>query len=329
MSKSKGNILDPLDIIDGVELEPLVAKRTGNMMQPHLVEKIEQQTRQEFPNGIPSYGTDALRFTFASLASTGRDVRFDLKRVEGYRNFCNKLWNASRYVMMNVGGQDVGLTDNPCELSVADHWIISRLQRVEADIHQHFDSYRFDLAAQAIYDFTWNEYCDWYLELAKPTLLGSTEEAQKCGTRRTLVRVLGTILRLCHPLMPYITEELWQRIRPLSGFKQKSIMLAPYPVSQSEKIDLQAEADIEWAKQFIMGVRKIRAEMDIPPGKALPLLLENGDGHDKKRTTAYQTLLKTLASRIDPLATNRAGSPRIGNSTGRWAKNSHPTEWIN
>lgn len=295
MSKSKGNIIDPLDIIDGIELEPLVAKRTGNMMQPHLAAKIERETRAEFPDGIPSYGTDALRFTFASLASTGRDVRFDLKRVEGYRNFCNKLWNASRYVMMNVEGQDVGLGDGSCELSLADRWIVSQLQRTEADIHTHFDSYRFDLAAHTIYEFTWNEYCDWYLELAKPTLLGESSAAQKQGTRRTLVRVLGAILRLCHPLMPYITEELWQRIGPLSGSGSSSIMLAPYPVAQPEKINTDAESDIEWVKHVIMGVRKIRSEMDIPPGKPLPLILDGGSDQDRSRELTHQALLKALA----------------------------------
>ena len=295
MSKSKGNILDPLDIIDGIDLEALVEKRTGNMMQPHLAEKIEKQTRKEFPDGIPSYGTDALRFTFASLASTGRDVRFDLKRVEGYRNFCNKLWNASRYVMMNVEDQDVGLGDEPVELSVADRWIISELQRVEAVIGEHIDNYRFDLAASAIYEFAWNEYCDWYVELAKPALLGDSSDVQKRGTRRTLVRVLGAILRLTHPLMPYITEELWQKIGPLTGSEHESIMIAPYPVSQAEKIDAEAEAEIEWVKQFVLGVRKIRAEMDIAPGKLLSVLLGNSSDSDRTRAENHMTLIKSVA----------------------------------
>ncbi len=301
MSKSKGNILDPLDIIDGIELETLVKKRTENLMQPHLAEKIEKQTRREFPDGIPGYGTDALRFTFASLASTGRDVQFDLKRVEGYRNFCNKLWNASRYVMINVEGQDVGLGKQPCELSLADRWIISRLQRVEAEIHRHIDSYRFDLAAHGIYEFTWNEYCDWYVELAKPVLLGDAGDDRKRGTRRTLVRVLAAILRLAHPLMPFITEELWQRVGPLSGCDHASIMLAPYPVPQTEKIDRGAEAEIEWIKQFILGVRKIRAERDIPPGKPLQLILSNGSELDQSRQSAHRAMLKTLA-KIESMA---------------------------
>ena len=295
MSKSKGNILDPLDIIDGIELEALVQKRTGNMMQPHLAEKIEKQTRKEFPDGIPSYGTDALRFTFASLASTGRDVRFDLKRVEGYRNFCNKLWNASRYVMMNVEGQDVGLGDEPVELSLADRWIRSRLQHVEKEIGEHIDAYRFDLAASAIYEFAWNEYCDWYVELAKPALLGDSNDAQKRGTRRTLVRVLGAILRLAHPMMPYITEELWQKIGPLSGSDCESIMIAPYPITDDSKVDAEAEAEIEWVKEFVLGVRKIRAEMDIAPGKLLPVLLGNSSESDSARAQQHSTLIQSLA----------------------------------
>ncbi|MEM7291880.1 MAG: class I tRNA ligase family protein, partial [Pseudomonadota bacterium] len=304
MSKSKGNILDPLDIIDGIDLEALVEKRTGNMMQPHLAEKIEKQTRKEFPDGIPSYGTDALRYTFASLASTGRDVRFDLKRVEGYRNFCNKLWNATRYVMMNVEGQDVGLDNDEYELSLADRWIISSLQRVEADVSEHLDGYRFDLAANAIYEFAWNEYCDWYVELAKPALQGDTSDAQKRGTRRTLVRVLSTILRLAHPLMPYITEELWQKVGPLAGSEHASIMVAPYPVSQPEKIDAEAEAEIDWIKQFVLGVRKIRAEMDIAPGKPLPVLVAPSDATDAQRAEDHGSLIKFLArvESIDILA---------------------------
>ncbi|MEM7210049.1 MAG: valine--tRNA ligase [Pseudomonadota bacterium] len=304
MSKSKGNILDPLDIIDGIDLESLVTKRTGNMMQPHLAEKIEKQTRKEFPEGIPGYGTDALRYTFASLASTGRDVRFDLKRVEGYRNFCNKLWNATRYVMMNVEGEDVGLGDAAVELSVADRWIVSQLQHVESAVAEHIDDYRFDLAANAIYDFAWNEYCDWYVELVKPVLTGDASDEQKRGTRRTLIRVLGAILRLAHPLMPYITEELWQKVGPLTGIDSESIMIAPFPTAEAHKIDDAAAGEIEWVKQFVLGVRKIRAEMDIAPGKPLPVILANSSDSDRTRAEQHAVLIQSLGrvESIDALA---------------------------
>jgi len=295
MSKSKGNVLDPLDIIDGIELETLVEKRTGNMMQPHLAEKIAGQTRKEFPDGIPSYGTDALRFTFCSLASTGRDVNFDLKRVEGYRNFCNKLWNACRYVLMNTEGHDVGLGDEPCEQSLADRWIVSRIQQTEGEIAQHMAEYRFDLAAQAMYDFTWNEYCDWYLELCKPVLSGDASDEQKRGTRRTMVRVFGAVLRMLHPMMPYITEELWSKIGPLAGRRENSIMFAPYPLRENHKMSTEATVEIEWVKQFIMGVRRIRSEMDIAPGKPLPVLLTRGGDSDQQRAKHHDSLLRSLA----------------------------------
>ncbi len=295
MSKSKGNVLDPLDIIDGIELEALVEKRTGNMMQPHLAEKIASQTRKEFPDGIPSYGTDALRFTFCSLASTGRDVNFDLKRVEGYRNFCNKLWNACRYVLMNTEGFDVGLGDAPYEQSLADKWIVSRIQQTEGEIAEHMAEYRFDLAAQAMYDFTWNEYCDWYLELCKPVLTGDASDEQKRGTRRTMVRVFGAVLRMLHPMMPYITEELWTKIAPLAGRTEDSIMFAPYPLREDYKMDAAATAEIEWVKRFIMGVRRIRSEMDIAPGKPLPILLTRGGDEDRARAEQHGTLLSSLA----------------------------------
>ena len=239
MSKSKGNVLDPLDMIDGIDIESLLEKRTGNMMQPQLAEKIAARTRKQFPDGIEPHGSDALRFTLCALASTGRDINWDMKRLEGYRNFCNKIWNASRYVLMNAQSEEGALdcgqdgSDN-YKLSLADRWIISRLQQAEIDVTAAIDSYRFDLAAQALYDFVWNEYCDWYLELSKPVLWDENgdPELQK-GTRRTLVRVLEATLRLAHPMLPFITEEIWQTIAPFAGIELKAegdtIMLQPFP----------------------------------------------------------------------------------------------------
>ena len=274
MSKSKGNVLDPIDLIDGIELEDLVQKRTYGMMQPEKAAKIEKATRKQFADGIPAFGTDAMRFTFASLASTGRDIRFDMNRAEGYRNFCNKLWNATRYVLMNTEEFDTGVDESlEVELSLADRWVISRLQEVEAEVAKHFESYRFDLAANALYEFTWNEYCDWYLELAKPILNGDSSDAAKRGTRRTLVRVLEALLRLLHPIIPFITEEAWQAVAPLAGKNADTIMLQAFPQADNSKIDAEAVAELNWVKQFIIGVRKIRSEMDIAPSKALPVLL--------------------------------------------------------
>lgn len=276
MSKSKGNVLDPIDLIDGIDLEALVSKRTSGMMQPKLAEQIEQQTRKHFPDGIPAFGTDALRFTYYSLASTGRDIRFDLGRIEGYRNFCNKIWNAARYVLGQAEDKDCGLGSEPVKLGLAERWIISRLQQTEADVSRHIESYRFDLASQAIYEFFWNEYCDWYLELSKPGLWAeATPLEQQRGTRRTLVRVLETSLRMAHPLMPFITEEIWQRVAPLAGAQGPTIMLQAFPQPDGSKIDLAATDNIEWLKQLIIAVRNIRGEMNIPPGKTLPLLLKN------------------------------------------------------
>ncbi len=296
MSKSKGNVLDPLDLIDGVDLDTLLKKRTTGLMQPEMAPKIEKSTRKNYPNGIPAFGTDALRFTFAALASTGRDVRFDLGRIEGYRNFCNKLWNATRYVLMSIEGQDTGLTSDTVELSLADRWIISLLQQVEQEVHQHLKNYRFDLAAQAMYEFTWNEYCDWYLEFSKPVLQSDdSTETQQRGTRRTLVRVLETLLRLLHPITPFITEELWQKVAIPAGKQGETIMLQPYPQPQEDKIDEKAIADIHWVKQFILGVRRIRAEMDIAPSKLLPVLLHNGDEADQQKLTMHQNSLISLA----------------------------------
>lgn len=299
MSKSKGNVLDPLDIIDGIDLETLVQKRTTGLMNPKDASKIEKQTRKEFPEGIQPYGTDALRFTFCSLASTGRDIKFDMGRVEGYRNFCNKIWNATRYVLMQCEDQDCGQDGGTnYELSVADRWIISKLQQAEKSVTEALDSYRLDLAAQAIYEFVWNEYCDWYLELSKPILFDKSEgsDARKKGTRRTLIRVLETILRLAHPLMPFITEEIWQKIKPLAGATGDTIMLAPYPVADESKIDLQALADVAWLQAVILGVRNIRGEMNISPAKDLNVLFKNGSADDKLRLETNQQFLKKLAS---------------------------------
>ena len=296
MSKSKGNVLDPLDIIDGIELEALVKKRTANLMQEHKARAIEKQTRKEFADGIPGYGTDALRFTFASLASNGRDIRFDMKRVEGYRNFCNKLFNATRYVLMNTEGLDA--TNVPATLNPIDRWIISQLQHTEAAVATHIAEYRFDLAATALYEFIWNEYCDWYLEMAKPILTGHASDEQKQATRVTLVRVLESTLRLAHPFMPYITEELWQQVAPLAGKSGPTISLQPYPVTDSSLIDQQSLDEIEWVKQVVMGVRRIRSEMNINPGKRLPLILADASASDLERLEQHRTLLVFLA-RLD------------------------------
>ncbi len=260
MSKSKGNVLDPIDLIDGIDLERLVEKRTTGLMQPQMAKKIEQATRKEFPQGIPAFGTDALRFTFAALASTGRDIKFDLKRIEGYRNFCNKIWNAARYVFMNTEGQDTGLGDEPIALSLPDRWIRSRLQAVIQEVRGQIEGYRFDLAAQALYDFIWHDYCDWYLELSKPVFNDpAAGEAAHRGTRQTLVRVLDAWLRLLHPFMPFITEEIWQRVRPLTASAGETIMLAPYPEPDEAQLDPAAEGEIDWLQQFILGLRRIRA----------------------------------------------------------------------
>ncbi|MDD5322208.1 MAG: valine--tRNA ligase [Methylococcales bacterium] len=293
MSKSKGNVLDPIDIIDGIELDALVEKRTAGMMQPHLAKKIEQATRKDFPGGIQSYGTDALRFTFASLASTGRDIRFDLARTEGYRNFCNKLWNAARFVLMNTEEHDNGLSNDQCTYTQVDRWITTRLNQVIATTSHAIENYRLDLAAQAIYDFTWNEYCDWYLELAKITLQ-SDDAALQRGTRKTLLTVLENILRLAHPIMPFITEEIWQRVAPLKGIHAGTIMLQPYPVADKDTFDDKAIAEISWVMNFILGVRRIRGEMNIAPGKPLPVLLQNGSAADRGSLTHNRIYLQKL-----------------------------------
>ncbi|WP_110598546.1 valine--tRNA ligase [Salinicola lusitanus] len=300
MSKSKGNVLDPIDLIDGIDLETLVAKRTGNMMQPQKARAIEKATRAEFPEGIEAHGTDALRYTFLSLATTGRDIKFDMGRLDGYRNFCNKLWNASRYVLMNAEDQDVGLGGESVALSLADRWIISRLQQTEAQVTRALEEYRFDHASQALYDFVWNEYCDWYLELSKPVLWDENASAEaKRGTRRTLVRVLEVILRLAHPMMPFISEEIWQRVAPLAGTasaaEATSLMIQPWPEADPSRIDEQSIRDIEWLKGVIVAVRNIRAEMNIAPGKPLDALLTKGVAGDRERLAANRLFLAKLA----------------------------------
>jgi valyl-tRNA synthetase len=296
MSKSKGNVIDPLDMIDGIELDTLLQKRTGNMMQPQLAEKIAKSTQQQFPEGISAHGTDALRYTLASLASTGRDINWDMKRLEGNRNFANKIWNATRYVLMHTEEQNCGVRGEAVELTVADRWIISKLQKVEADVERYYGNYRFDLMAQGLFEFVKNEYCDWYLELSKPVLWDdNASEDKKRGTRRTLILVLETILRLLHPLMPFLTEEIWQKIAPIANIHGDTIMLAPFPIADGSMIDEQAELDIEWVKGVIVGVRNIRGEMNISPNKPLSILLKNGGDNDKARLNSNQQFLMSLA----------------------------------
>jgi len=291
MSKSKGNILDPIDLVDGIALDELIDKRTTGLMQDHMKPAIEKATRRQFPDGIQASGTDALRFTLAALSSPSRDINFDLGRLEGYRNFCNKLWNAARYVLMSTDAMD----DGPVELSAPDLWIRSRLAGTIDTVHRHFSDYRLDLVAQAIYDFTWHEYCDWYLELSKPVLKSeSASDAGKRGTQRTLVESLESLLRLLHPLMPFITEEIWQQAATRAGRDGNTIMLEPYPEPGAGEIDTEAVGDVEWVREFILGVRRIRGEMDISPGKRLPVLVESAGNDDRRRIDAHRGLLENV-----------------------------------
>ncbi|EKF9811876.1 valine--tRNA ligase [Vibrio cholerae] len=296
MSKSKGNVLDPIDMIDGIDLESLVAKRTGNMMQPQLAAKIEKNTRKTFENGIEAYGTDSLRFTLAAMASTGRDINWDMKRLEGYRNFCNKLWNASRYVLMNTEEQDCGFAAGAeLEYSLADKWIESQFELAAKEFNGHIDNFRLDMAANTLYEFIWNQFCDWYLELTKPVLWKGTE-AQQRATRRTLISVLEKTLRLAHPVIPYITETIWQSVKPLvDGVEGDTIMLQALPQYDAANFNQEALDDIEWVKAFITSIRNLRAEYDINPGKPLEVMLKAANEQDAARIEANKPVLVSLA----------------------------------
>ncbi|CAI1697242.1 Valine--tRNA ligase [Serratia proteamaculans] len=305
MSKSKGNVIDPLDMVDGISLEDLLEKRTGNMMQPQLAEKIRKRTEKQFPNGIEPHGTDALRFTLAALASTGRDINWDMKRLEGYRNFCNKLWNASRFVLMNAEGQDCGFNGGEKVLSLADRWILAEFNRTVKAYREALDTYRFDLAANILYEFTWNQFCDWYLELTKPVVTNGSEAEQR-GTRHTLITVLEALLRLAHPVIPFITETIWQRVKTLTGETADTIMLQPFPEYDAALEDTQALNDLEWIKQAITAVRNIRAEMNIAPSKLLEVLLRNCNPDAERRVQENQSFIQRLA-RLESIALLPAG----------------------
>ena len=300
MSKSKGNILDPIDLIDGISLEALTSKRTADLMQPQLKQKIERHTRESFPNGIAGFGTDALRFTFYSLASTGRDIKFDLGRTEGFRNFCNKIWNAARYVLMNSEEKQLANSLDSKNLSISDRWIISRFERAIKQVDLAMESYRFDLASQQLYEFIWNEYCDWYVELSKPTLWDEEKNPENArATRFVLIFILEKTLRLLHPFMPFITEEVWQKIAPLISINGQSIMMESYPTYDRKNIDEEAEEHIEWLKGVILSIRNIRGEMDISPAKSINILLRNGSLTDKERMEIHKPYLQKLAKLKD------------------------------
>lgn len=296
MSKSKGNVLDPLDIIDGIDSDALVQKRCSAMMQPTLANLIAKQTQKQFPHGIQAYGTDALRFTYCALATPGRNIRFDMNRVEGYRNFCNKIWNASRYVLLNTEEHASDLLDGPLAFSLADKWIKTRLQEITQQAHHYFTQYRFDLLSQCLYDFMWNEYCDWYLELTKTVLYAEhVTNAEKRGTRQTLLEVLESTLKLLHPVMPFITEEIWQRISPLLGINGHSIMLQSYPQYQANAIDEEAKQTICWLQACVIAIRNIRGEMNIAPNKMLPLFFAQGSDQDRHYAQLTQRDIQNLA----------------------------------
>ena len=299
MSKSKGNVLDPIDVIDGIDLESLVKKRTNAVMQEHMIERIEKLTRKNFPDGIPAYGTDALRFTFASLATTGRDISLAPGRIEGSRNFCNKLWNAARYVLMNTEGMDCGQSGGDVELSASDRWILSRLQQVAASVSNALDQYRFDHAAQTLYSFIWDEYCSWYLELSKVVLNDeNASDVHQRGTRKTLVQVLEAILRLLHPITPFVTEEIWQRVAPLAGVEGDTIMLQRYPTPDDALVDEAAVKEMQWAMEAIDGIRNIRGELDIKPGIRINILLQGASKQEQERFAVYEPYVNFLG-RVD------------------------------
>jgi valyl-tRNA synthetase len=303
MSKSKGNVLDPIDLIDGIDLESLLAKRTTGLMQPHLAAGIAKSTRKQFPDGIAAYGTDALRFTFVSLATLSRDIRFDVGRIEGYRNFCNKLWNAARFVLMSVEGHDVSAGEETP--SLADRWIRSRLATVLEDTERGFSEYRFDLASQSLYEFTWYEFCDWYLELTKAVLQSdASTEAERRATRRSLLGTLEALLRALHPFMPFITEEIWQRVAPLVGSTGPSIMTTAWPTLPTEARDAAVETEMRWTMDFILAVRQIRGEMDIAPSRRFGVILEGAAPADLERLGRVQHWIRRLANleEIRPLA---------------------------
>jgi valyl-tRNA synthetase len=312
MSKSKGNVIDPLDIIDGIELEALVAKRTSGLMQPHLAAGIAKATRKQYPQGIAAHGTDALRFTFASLATQSRDLRFDLGRVGGYRDFCNKLWNAARFVMLSLeGAPPTAPASDSASNDVANRWIRSRLAATISAVDQAFDEYRFDYAASALYEFTWYEFCDWYLEIVKPVLQNAQDPDAQNAARATLLEVLEALLRALHPLMPFITEDIWLRIAPLAGVAGPSIMLAPWPQASQFAHDAAAESELQWVMQVVRGIRQIRGEMDISPTRRLPLLLQHASANELQRAQRHHTLLSRLAGleSLRPLSAGEALPP--------------------
>ncbi|MDB4847191.1 valine--tRNA ligase [Candidatus Pseudothioglobus singularis] len=289
MSKSKGNVLDPIDLIDGISLEALLEKRTQGMMQPKLAEKIQKQTKKEFPDGIPSFGTDAIRFTFTALASFGRDIKFDLKRVEGYRNFCNKLWNASRFVLMNLDSKSINFD---AELSSQDKWILSRLQQVKTEVEKHLADYRLDLMSQTLYEFVWHDYCDWYLEISKPLL---ENDKTKQGCEATLLKVLSETLVLLHPIIPFITEEIFEQSQKLQSNSTGKLISQPFPEPNKGLLNTEVEAEIDWLKEFILGIRKIRGEMNISPGKPLPCFVKSYSSKDQSYIENNKAMLFALA----------------------------------
>ncbi|MFK3617018.1 class I tRNA ligase family protein, partial [Coxiella burnetii] len=294
MSKSKVNVLDPIDIIDGISLDALIEKRTHALLQPKMAKTIEKMTRKEFPNGIASFGTDALRFTFCALASRGRDINFDMGRIDGYRNFCNKIWNAARFVTMNTQEKDLN-PEKPLSYSAADEWIRTRLQQTIKNAEEALSQYRFDLLAQTLYEFTWNEYCDWYVEFAKCILYDEqAKPAQLRGTRVALLEVLEILLRLLHPVMPFITEEIWQTVAPLAGKEGKSIMVEHWPQFNIHEMNYDAKVEIEWVKNVITAIRTLRAEIGISPAKRIPVIFGKGDEKDKKRIAKMESYIKTL-----------------------------------